>query len=220
MRAMDQALASPHPLGRLLPAIYFEDDFTQRFTQGLDAVLGSLLSTLDNLDAYFDPDLAPADFIDWLSGWVGLTGVPSETVAARREMIKRAAEIYRARGTVRGLTEHIALAFGVTPEIRENGGVATSTTSRTPVPGSEGDELVVTVRVADPSSFNRSGLDGFVQANKPAHLPHRVEVLAPGESPARLPDGRPSGPPKPGGKLPATRRPIYRGYGPVRRGDE
>ncbi len=30
MRAMDEALLSPHPLGHLLPAIYFEDDFTQR----------------------------------------------------------------------------------------------------------------------------------------------------------------------------------------------
>jgi phage tail-like protein len=229
MRAMDEALLSPHPLGHLLPAIYFEDGFTQRFTQGLDSVVSSLLSTLDNLESYFDPDLSPADFIHWLSGWVGLAGEPSDTVEGRREMIKRAVEIYRLRGTVQGLTDHIALAFGVTPEIRETGGVSTSTTSRSALPGSEAGELVVIMRVPDPAAFNRSGLEGFVRANKPAHLPHRIEVLAPGET-----SGRPSGgggpqTPSPArgdgkgdgrGRVPETRRPVYRGYGPVRRGDE
>lgn len=226
MRAMDEALLSPHPLGRLLPGIYFEDEFTQRFTQGLDSVVASLLSTLDNLESYFDPDLSPADFVSWLSAWVGLAGEPADTVEGRRKMIKRAVEIYRLRGTVRGLTEHIALAFGVTPEIRETGGVWTSTTSRSALPGSETSELVVIVRVPDPSAFNRSGLDGFVRTNKPAHLPHRIEVLAPGETTGRSSRGGPQAPsPARGdgegdGRVPEVRRPLYRGYGPVRRGDE
>jgi phage tail-like protein len=223
---MDEALLSPHPLGHFLPGIYFEDDFTQRFTQGLDSVVSSLLSTLDNLEAYFDPDLSPADFISWLSGWVGLAGEPADTVEGRRQMIKRAVEIYRSRGTVQGLTEHIALAFGVTPEIRETGGVSTSTTSRSALPGSPDGELVVIVRVPDPQSFNRSGLDGFVRVNKPAHLPHRVEVLAPGEragGPSRGAPPTPSSPRGDGkgdGRVPEVSRPTYRGYGPVRRGDE
>jgi phage tail-like protein len=226
MRAMDEALLSPHPLGHLLPGIYFEDGFTQRFTQGLDSVVSSLLSTLDNLESYFDPDLSPDDFIHWLSGWVGLAGEPSDTVEGRREMIKRAVEIYRSRGTVKGLTEHIALAFGVTPEIRETGGVSTSNTSRSALPGSEDGELVVIMRVPDPAAFNRSGLEGFVRANKPAHLPHRIEVLAPGETPGRSSRGGPQTPSpargdgKGDGKVPEVRRPVYRGYGPVRRGDE
>ena len=227
MRAMDEALLSPHPLGQLLPAIYFEDEFTQKFTQGLDSVVSSLLSTLDNLESYFDPDLSPADFIHWLSGWVGLAGEPSDTVEGRRVMIKRAVEIYRLRGTVEGLTDHIALAFGITPEIRETGGVSTSTTSRSALPGSEEGELVVIMRVPDPATFNRSGLDGFVRANKPAHLPHRIEVLAPGETAGRSTRGGPQSPPARGdgtgdgkGRVPETRRPVYRGYGPVRRGDE
>lgn len=223
---MDEALLSPHPLGHLLPGIYFEDDFTQRFTQGLDSVVAALLSTLDNLESYFDPDLSPADFIHWLSGWVGLAGEPSDTVEGRREMIKRAVEIYRLRGTVKGLTEHIALAFGVAPEIREPGGVSTSTTSRSALPGAEEGELVVIMRVPDPTAFNRSGLDGFVRANKPAHLPHRIEVLAPGETAARSSRGGPRTPsPARGdgngdGRVPEVRRSVYRGYGPVRKGDE
>lgn len=228
MRAMDEALLSPHPLGQLLPAIYFEDEFTQKLTQGLDSVVSSLLSTLDNLESYFDPDLSPADFIDWLSGWVGLAGEPSDTVEGRREMIKRAVEIYRLRGTVKGLTDHIALAFGSTPEIRETGGVSTSTTSRSALPGSDEGELVVIMRVPDPATFNRSGLDGFVRANKPAHLPHRIEVLAPGQTAGRSSRGGPQTPPPARadgkgdgkGRVPETRRPVYRGYGPVRRGDE
>ena len=226
MRAMDEALLSPHPIGHLLPGIYLEDGFAQRFTQGLDSVVSSLLSTLDNLESYFDPDLSPADFIHWLSGWVGLAGEPSDTVEGRRRMIKRAVEIYRARGTVQGLTDHIALAFGIAPEIRETGGVSTSATSRSPLPGSDAGELVVIIRVPDPASFNRSGLERFVRANKPVHLPHRIEVLAPGETAGRSARGGPQTPPpargdgKGDGTVPEVRRPLYRGYGPVRRGDE
>ncbi|MGW2090124.1 hypothetical protein ACWCQ6_35010, partial [Streptomyces sp. NPDC001880] len=66
-RAAVPGLASRYPIGGLLPALYADDDLAQRFTAGLDTVLAPVLSTLDNLPAYFDPLLTPADFLPWLS---------------------------------------------------------------------------------------------------------------------------------------------------------
>ncbi|MEU3573930.1 SDR family oxidoreductase, partial [Kitasatospora sp. NPDC036755] len=74
-RAAVPGLPSPYPIGRLLPAMYADDDFAQRFTAGLDTVLAPVFATLDNLPAYFQPGLAPADFLDWLASCLDRTAV-------------------------------------------------------------------------------------------------------------------------------------------------
>src|SRR5437879_2123507 len=71
-RGFVPGLASPHPLGDRLPAMYLEDSLVQRMTHAFDVVLAPIFSSLDNLDAYVDPELAPADFLLWLGDWVGL----------------------------------------------------------------------------------------------------------------------------------------------------
>src|SRR4029078_7442547 len=58
---------SPVPIAGLLPGIYQDDLFTQQFTGGLDDVLAPVFTTLDCLDTYVDPWLAPEDFLEWLA---------------------------------------------------------------------------------------------------------------------------------------------------------
>ncbi|MEV5274046.1 phage tail protein [Streptomyces werraensis] len=71
MRGSLDGLGSSAPIGAMLPAIFADDDLAQRFVAGLDEVLAPFLVVLDNLDAYFDPALAPLDFTRWLADWVG-----------------------------------------------------------------------------------------------------------------------------------------------------
>ncbi|MEU5463633.1 phage tail protein [Streptomyces althioticus] len=71
MRGSVDGLGSSAPIGAMLPAIFADDDLAQRFVAGLDEVLAPFLVVLDNLDAYFDPALAPLDFTRWLADWVG-----------------------------------------------------------------------------------------------------------------------------------------------------
>src|SRR5262249_39579410 len=128
-RAALPDLPSRYPLGAMLPALYAGDDFVQRFTSGLDAVLSAILSTLDNLAGYFDPRLTPEDFLAWLASWVatGLDRAWPEPL--RRAVVRRAVELHRWRGTARGLVDWLGLSLGVHAEVLDGPG---ATWSRTP----------------------------------------------------------------------------------------
>ena len=177
MRGLIAGLDSPHPIGMRLPGLYADDDFTQRFVSAFDEVLAPIFATLDCLPAYLDPQLAPEDFLDWLAGWVGLALDESWTIERRRELVSRAVELHRWRGTRRGIAEHVALVTGGEVEITESGAVSWSERPQTPLPGSDTPALHVRVRVPDPSTVDRRKLDALVAGVKPAHLPHTVEVV-------------------------------------------
>lgn len=171
------ALVSPHPLGRFLPALYQEDEFTQRWTSGLDEVLAPIFSSLDNFGAYLDPLLAPPDFLDWLGNWMGLVVDETWPVERRRMFVAHASALYRMRGTPAGLAEHVRIFTGGEVEIVEHGATAISTTAGAAMPGSQGFDFTVRVTVEDPTKIDGKRLDALVAAAKPAHLVHKVEVV-------------------------------------------
>jgi phage tail-like protein len=197
-RAAVQALISPHPLGGYLPALYHEDAFAQSLTAGLDDVLAPVFSSLDNLESYLDPALAPEDFLDWLGGWVGLVVDETWPLERRRAFISRAHELYRVRGTAKGLAAHVELFSGGEVEIQEPGGASWSVTSGGALPGSSSFEVLVRVRVENPASVDQPRLNALIAAAKPAHLTHRVEVVGkapPAVAASRPPRPRPAAPP-------------------------
>lgn len=176
MRGTVEGLASPYRFGSLLPSIYQQDDFTQRFMSGFDTVLAPIVTTTDNIASYFDPALAPLDFVAYLASWVGIELDETWTPAARRELVSRAVELYRIRGTVEGLRQQVAIYTGVEPEIEESGGCRYSQEPNGDLPGEATPSLVVRVRVPASSSVDEARLDRLVGSAKPAHIPHRVEV--------------------------------------------
>jgi phage tail-like protein len=176
-RAAVPGLASRYPIGGLLPALYADDDLAQRFTAGLDTVLAPVLSTLDNLPAYFDPALAPADFLPWLSSWVGADVDPAWPEELRRAVIARAVELHRWRGTRRGLIEQLRLCFGVHADIKDGGGVAWSSEPGTELPPAPTGELLVRVWAARRGPVDASRVLDVVAASCPVHLTCRVEIL-------------------------------------------
>jgi len=89
MRGTVAGLRSPHPLGPSLPSLYQDDDFAQRFLSGLDEVLAPVFSTIDNFDAYLDPNLTPDDFLAWLAGWVGIALDDGWDEPRRRAIVAR-----------------------------------------------------------------------------------------------------------------------------------
>lgn len=177
MRAHVDALASPYAFGELLPAIYQEDEFTMRWLSAFDEVLSPVVSVLDNVESYFDPTIAPLDFVEWLASWVGVELDETWPDDAKRELVANAVDLFRIRGTVHGLARHIAIYTGAEPEIEESGACTWSPQSGTELPGSARPSLIVRVRVPDAGAVDARRLDRIVLASKPAHIPHRVEVL-------------------------------------------
>jgi len=179
MRGAVAGLENPHPLVRTLPALLQEDGFAQRFTAALDEVLAPVISTLDNLDAYLDPDLTPTDFVGWLAHWIGLALDENWPLERQRRLVARAGELYRWRGTIRGLREHVALYTGEEPEVSDSGGCRWSLTPRTEPPGSPGARVTVKVRLRHPTREDVQRIDALVAAAKPAHAVHTIEVAEP-----------------------------------------
>jgi phage tail-like protein len=177
MRGMVAGLVSPHPLGAALPALYQDDSFAQRLTGALDEVLAPVFASLDGLAAYLDPALAPDDFLEWLSGWVGVTLDETWPIERRRQLVTDAAQLYRSRGTVAGLSAQVAIYTGGEVLVEDNGGAAWSAKAGGAAPGTPTPQLRVRVTVDDPSSVSLARLDAVVATAKPAHVPHTIEVV-------------------------------------------
>ncbi len=175
-RGAVEDLPSRRPLGPSLPALYQEDGFTMRFVSGFDQAFAPVLCALDNLASYFDPALAPPDFVDWLAGWVAAAVDENWPIERRRALVARAVELYRWRGTARALAEQVELFSGVRAEIEESGAIVASTTPRTPLPGQPQPCLTVRLVVPDPSQVDERRLNAVVSAAKPAHVLATVEV--------------------------------------------
>ncbi|MFJ8312983.1 MULTISPECIES: phage tail protein [unclassified Streptomyces] len=176
-RAAIPGLASRHPMGGLLPSLYADDDLAQRLTAGLDTVLAPVLSTLDNLPAYLDPRLAPSDFVEWLSSWVGIDIAPGGPGELRRDVVVRAMELHRRRGTRRGLVERLQLCLGVEAEVVDGGGATWSVTAGSELPAKAVEEVVVRVRPGRTGTVDEAKVLDVVRASCPVHVTCRVEVL-------------------------------------------
>ncbi|MFB9512754.1 phage tail protein [Streptomyces purpureus] len=185
MRGSIDGMGSSAPIGAMLPAVFADDDLAQRFVAGLDEVVAPILGVLDCLDAYFTPALAPVDFTQWLGGWVGAETDGTEPEARLRAAVAAAAYLHRVRGTRRGLSEAIRLAFGVEPEISESGAADWHSRPLGPVPGERRPRLHVTLRLPDPTPADEHRLDSLVAAARPAHMPYTVQVTVLERNPER-----------------------------------
>jgi phage tail-like protein len=176
-------------LGDALPGLFHEDEvdprtarvrssFVQRFASAFDEVLAPVFSSLDNLDAYFDPRVAPPDYLEWLAAWVGIELDETWSLERRRALVLRAVELYRWRGTARGLAEAVAVFTGVEPEVVDSGGVSWSTAPDTELPGRAEPRVVVRLGAEEAEAIDRVRLERLVAAAKPAHVVAEIEVVA------------------------------------------
>jgi phage tail-like protein len=176
----DCEFPSPHPLADLLPPMFHGDDFVLRWCGALDRILSPALVSLDCFDAYLSPSVTATDFLNWLGNWMGLSLDQNWDEDRRRELVRRAAELYRWRGTAHGIGEHVRLYAQVAPEIEDSGGVLTSLEPDSALPGSEEATVLIRIVVSDPEAIDVDHLDAIVAASKPAHVKHRVEIVPSG----------------------------------------
>ena len=72
---------------------------------------------------------------------------------------------------------HVRLFAAGEVEIVDNGGAAWSTTPGAAVPGTSALMLTVRLKPESKGSIDSARLDALVAAAKPAHMPHRIEIV-------------------------------------------
>ena len=108
-----------------LPAIYRRSDAVGRnLVREMCFVFEHMFDSVEvNLTdgwRFYDPHVAPPEFLDWLSNWTAFTMDLDWPEAEKRALIKRAVDLYRIRGTKRGLALFLRLFTGHEPDIAEN----------------------------------------------------------------------------------------------------
>lgn len=92
-----------------LPEIYREIDFIGRLLKIFEQAFEPAVQTLDALHAHLNPLTAPEAMLPFLAHWVGWQMHPAISITRQRYLISRALELYRWRGTKRGLRFYLHL---------------------------------------------------------------------------------------------------------------
>jgi phage tail-like protein len=106
-----------------LPEVYREnpqaEDFTERFLSLFDSSIADLDRVIERYPALLDPAGVPQQLLPWLAGFFDIALDPTWDEARRRNILQKAPDIYRWRGTPEGLRSAVSAVFDVTPAIEE-----------------------------------------------------------------------------------------------------
>jgi phage tail-like protein len=164
-------------LGSLLPAVYQEfDENTLRFTAALDHVLAPVWLSIDCFDSYLHPGLTPDDMAAWLAGWVGVIVDDNWHADLLRRLVANAFELYRWRGTAKGIADLVEAYTGLRPTVDDSGAVSVSTTAGTREGPMFGSTVSVRFSNSALTADDTERLTRFVQASVPVHVQARVEI--------------------------------------------
>ncbi|SRR6266536_2434671 len=198
----DAQAGAPNFLSRFLLA------FEQLLTGLGDATEPGIEETLDGIvdpvsgvlrlagvHRYFDPgpdlpdhERAPAEFLEWLAGWVGLTLRADLDELRQRDFIARAMSLYRLRGTKHGLEEYVRIytRLGVTIDELNTPlqiGVHSSVGVDTMLDGGPPHFFRVLIRLPSPDpaeiSRHRQVVTDIIDMEKPAHAHYALDVQTP-----------------------------------------
>jgi phage tail-like protein len=165
-----------------LPSIYQGDPFIGRFLMIFESILAPIERQIDAVADTLDPHLAPAELLSWIASWVGVELDGTWPLDRQRELIARAAALYRWRGTRRGLREHLRVYAGRPPLIVESftglrlgQDAALGLNARLGAPAP--NTIAVTVLADHPEAVDEQALRRIVEQEKPAHAGYTLEVL-------------------------------------------
>jgi phage tail-like protein len=149
---------------KYLPGFYSDEPFMSGLLNIFEAIWSPLDRQVDQLYAYFDPHLTPAEFLPWLGTWVDLVLDENWPESRRRELIYRAADLYRRRGTAGALRDYLAIYLGTQPSIVEDG------------PDGNPFHFSVTIRVENPDKFDEDRVRRIIDEEKPAHTIYTLTI--------------------------------------------
>jgi phage tail-like protein len=146
-----------------------------RFVGALEELLDPIVAVLDGLPKHFDPNHAPRDILELMAAWLGVDLDESQELRHQREMVRRADELARRRGTVGGLELALTLHVPGTPlRVEDNGGVHWASN---PAPENKSHSFVVYCdKPVDEAT--QAAIARCIEQYKPVHTTYRLRVKA------------------------------------------
>jgi phage tail-like protein len=92
-----------------LPAVYQEIDYIHRFIKIFEQAFDPVVNGFSSMWAHLDPLTAPQSLLPFLAHWVDWPIDAQLDLNQQRRLIRRAVEIYRCRGTRKGLRFYLHL---------------------------------------------------------------------------------------------------------------
>jgi phage tail-like protein len=174
---------------KYLPAFYSADNFMGRFLMIFESIFTPIERMVDHIELYLDPAIMPEDFLPWIASWLDLVLDENWPVEKRRRLVSSAVDLYRWRGTRRGLREYLTVYTSVEPMITEHlGGVSLDGQARlgeNTVLGEGRDHcFTVTLEVDDVFAIDLDRVKAIIEAEKPAHTAYILHVVAKADSAA------------------------------------
>jgi phage tail-like protein len=111
---------------RHLPSVYREDEasaaFLERFLSVFESTFVGVEEDVRGVTRYFDPRGVPGEYLSWLGRWLAVELDETWPEDAKRELLARAPELFKKRGTREGLLATIGVVLdGGTAPAREPG---------------------------------------------------------------------------------------------------
>jgi len=147
-----------------------------RFVGALEELLDPIVAILDSLHHHFDANHAPPDILSLLAAWLGVDLDETQKISDQREMVLRASELGRRRGTVKGLELALKLHFPEVPmRVEDNGGVVWHGR-----PAKEGNASASFVVYCDKpvEETAQAAIARCIEQYKPVHTTYRLRVKA------------------------------------------
>jgi phage tail-like protein len=114
-----QAVRAYYPrfsyLKKYLPAVYQDDptsaSFLDRYLANPEGFFTVLEGRIQQVQELFDPTTVPAEYLDWLATWLGVSFDFTWTTASRRFFLANALKFFWSRGTSDGIVRMIRMAL-------------------------------------------------------------------------------------------------------------
>ncbi|MFW6358624.1 MAG: phage tail protein [Chroococcales cyanobacterium] len=178
-----------------VPDLYRQVDFIGRLLKIFEQAFEPAVDTLDSLWAYLNPLIAPESLLPFLGYWVGwsvpshrdsklLTSLPNLPIERQRTLISQALQIYRWRGTKRGLRFYLHLYTNLPldehlPERRKHISIEevfgqgfvvgeTRMGQGSTLGGGRPYHFIVSLRAENPTTIDESLVRQIIEQEKPA----------------------------------------------------
>lgn len=182
-----------------LPEIYAGDDFLGQYLAAFEKILlrngdaggeRGIEQKIEGVADYFDPLETPAEFLEWLSGWVALSLRADLDEFRQREFIRNAVRLYHLRGTKKGLEESVSIYTRLGASITETAepfqlekeggsrvGVHTMLEGGAPFVF----RVLINLSTTDPAEIKRHSdvVTAILSMEKPSHTQFLLEVETP-----------------------------------------